>query len=98
MTRGVILIRVTVTATWHDDSLTRGIFFDSFKKIQKIKIKIKKIQKKNNKKIQKIEELTRGTPSNGVNLDLTGRANVRRFNKKGIILRLLKFWGTILRF
>jgi len=34
MTRGVILTRVTVTATWHDDSLTRGNFFN-FKKNQK---------------------------------------------------------------
>jgi len=42
MTRGVILTRVTVTATWHDDSLTRGNFFNFFKKIQKKKIKIKK--------------------------------------------------------
>jgi len=76
MTRGVILTRVTVTATWHDDSLTRGNFLIFFKKIKN------KIQKKNNKKFQKIEELTRNTPSNGVNLDLTERANVRRFNKK----------------
>jgi len=82
MTRGVILTRVTVTAMWHDDSLTRGNFFNFLKKIQnKIQNK-KKIQKKINKKIQKIEELTRGTPSNGVNVDLTARANVRRFNKK----------------
>jgi len=88
MTRGVILTRVTITATWHDDSLTRGIFFDFFKKFKK-KIKNKK---KFNKKIQKMEELTRDTPSNGVNLDLTGMANVRRFNKKGTILRLLKIW------
>jgi len=97
MTRGVILTRVTVTATWHDDSLTRGNFFDFFKKIQK-KIKIKKIKKKTNKKIQKIEELTRGTPSNDVNLNLTGRANVRRFNKKGNHFETFKNLGTILRF
>ena len=88
MTCGVILTRVTVTATWHDDSLTRDNFFNFFKKF-----KIKKIQKKINKKIQKIEELTRGTPSNGVNLDLTGRANVRRFNKKGTKLRQIKIKG-----
>ena len=87
MTRGVILTLVTVTATWHDDNLTRGNFFQYFKKNSKSKFKIKKnkkkIQKKINKKIQKIEELTRGTPSNGVNVDLTARTNVRRFNKKG---------------
>jgi len=35
MTCGVILTRVTITATWHDDSLTRGNFFDFFLKIQK---------------------------------------------------------------
>jgi len=34
MTHDVILTRVTVTATWHDDSLTRSNFFDFFKKIQ----------------------------------------------------------------
>jgi len=79
MTRGVILTLVTVTATWHDDNLTRGNFFQYFKKNSKSKFKIKK----NKKKIQKIEELTRGTPSNGVNVDLTARTNVRRFNKKG---------------
>jgi len=98
MTRVSITPRVTVTATWHDDNLTRGnflIFFKNFKK--KIKNK-KKIQKKNNKKIQKIEELTRGTSSNGVNLDLTARANVRRFNKKGDHFETFKNMGTILRF
>jgi len=68
--------------------LTRGNFFDFFKKNSK------KIQKK----IQKIEELTRGTPSNDINLDLTGRANVRRFNKKGDHFETLKNLGTILRF
>jgi len=72
-------------------------FFDFFKKIQK-KIKNKKKLIKNSKKIQKIEELTRGTPSNGVNLDLTGRANVRRFNKKGDHFETFKNLGTILRF
>ena len=46
MTRGVILTRVTVTATWHDDNLTRGNFFYFFKKIQK-KIQNKKKFKKN---------------------------------------------------
>jgi len=78
--------------------LTRGnflIFLKKFKK--KIKNK-KKIQKNKNKKIQKIEELTRGTPSNCVNLDLTGRANVRRFNKKGDHFETFKNLGTILRF
>jgi len=89
MARGVILTRVTVTTTWHDDSLTHGNFFDFFKKFK---------IKKNSKKIQKIEELTRGTPSNGVNLDLTGRANVRRFNKKGDHFETFKNFGTILRF
>jgi len=76
--------------------LTRGNFFDFFKKIQKIKNQ-KKIKKKNSK-IQKVEELTRGTPSNGVNLDLTGRANVRCFNKKGDHFETFKILGTILRF
>jgi len=92
MTRGVILTRVTVTATWHDDTLTRGNF---------LKKKIKKKNnnnKKNNKKIQKIEELTRDTSSNGVNVDLTARANVRRFNKKGDYFETFKNMGTILRF
>jgi len=51
----------------------------------------KKIQKKLKIKI-KIEELTRGTPFNSVNLDLTKRANLRRFNKKGTNLRFLKIW------
>ena len=90
MTRGVILTRVTITATWHDDNLTRGNFFNFLKKIQK---KIK-----NKKKIQKVEELTRDTPSNGVNVDLTARANVRRFNKKGDHFETFKNMGTILRF
>jgi len=97
MTRGVILTCVTITATWHDDSLTHGNFFDFFKKIQK-KIKNKKEFKKIQKKIQKIEELTHGTPSNGVNVDLTARANVRRFNKKGDHFETFKNLGTILRF
>jgi len=39
MTCGVILTRVTVTATWHDDNLTRGNFFNFFKKINKKLIK-----------------------------------------------------------
>jgi len=39
-----------ITATWHDDILTHGNFLIFFKKIQN----------NNNKKIQKIEELTRG--------------------------------------
>jgi len=42
--------------------------------------------------------LTRGTTSNGVNLDLTGRTNVRRFNKKGDHFEIFKNLGTILRF
>jgi len=50
MTRGVILTRVTVTATWHDDSLTRGNFLIFLKKFKK-KFKIKKNSKKINKKI-----------------------------------------------
>ena len=70
--------------------------------LKKFKIKNKntkfKIQKKINKKNQKIEELTRGTPSNGVNLDLTERANVRRFNKKGDQFETFKILDTILRF
>jgi len=44
MTRGVILTRVTVIATWHDDSLTHGnflIFLKNFKK-NKNKKKFKK--------------------------------------------------------
>jgi len=69
--------------------LTRGNFLIFLKKLKK---KIK------NKKIQKNEELTRGTPSNGVNLDLTERANVRRFNKKGDHFETFKNLGTILRF
>jgi len=37
MTPGIILTRVTVTATWHDDILTRGNFL-FFKKNSKKKI------------------------------------------------------------
>jgi len=74
------LPRHSVTATWHDDSLTRGNFFYFFFKIQKI------------------EEQTRDTLSNGVNLDLTERANVRRFNKKMDHFETFKNLGTILRF
>jgi len=88
MTHGIILTRVIVIAMWHDDILTRGnflIFFFKFKK---------KIQKK----IQKIEELIRGTPSNDVNLDLTERANVRRFNKKWDYFETSKNLGISLRF
>jgi len=80
MTRGIILTRVTVIVTWHDDNLTRDNFFY--------------LKKKN----QKIEELTRGTPSNGVNLDLTKRVNMRRFNKKGNQFKTFKNLGTIIRF
>jgi len=83
MTCGVILTRVTVTATWHDDSLTRDNFFNFFKKF-----KIKKIQKK----IQNIEELTRGTPSKDVNVDLTTKTNLRRFNKKEDHFETFKIW------
>jgi len=39
MTRGVILTRVTIIATWHDDSLTRGNFFNFFKKFKNKKNK-----------------------------------------------------------
>ena len=46
MTRGVILTRVTVTATWHNDSLTRGNFLIFLKKFKK-KIQNKKKFKKN---------------------------------------------------
>jgi len=53
-------------------------------------------RKKINKKIQTIEELTRGT--NGVNLDLMERTNVRRFNKKRDQFETFKNLGTILRF
>jgi len=74
-------------------------FFDFFKKIQKKKIKNKK---KIQKKIQKKNSKNRGTDtwhsSNGVNLDLTARANVRRFNKKGDYFETFKNMGTILRF
>jgi len=98
MTRGVILTHVTVTTTWHDDSLTRDNFLIFFKKL-KIKIQNKKkINKKINKKIQKIEELTRDTPSNGVNVDLTARTNVKRFNKKRDHFETFKNLGIILRF
>jgi len=41
MTRGVILTRVTITAMWHHDSLTRGNFLIFLKKFKK-KLKIKK--------------------------------------------------------
>jgi len=75
--------------------LTRDNFFIFLKKFKK---KIKKKLKKNNEKIQKIEELTRDTPSSDINLDLTERANVRRFNKKGDQLKTFKNLGTILRF
>jgi len=54
MTHGVILTHVTVTATWHDDSLTRGNFFDFLKKIQKKIKNKKKIQKKLIKKFKKL--------------------------------------------
>jgi len=81
----------SVTATWHNDSLTRGNFFIFLKKF-------KKIQKQLIKKFKKIEKLTRGTPSNGVNLDLTERANMRHFNKKGDQFETFKNLGTILRF
>jgi len=33
-------------------------------------------------KIQKVEELTRDIPSNGININLIKRTNLRRFNKK----------------
>ena len=46
MTPGIILTRVTVTATWHDDSLTRDDFFILKKKFKK------KIQKKKFKKLR----------------------------------------------
>jgi len=34
ITLGIILTRVIITATWQDDNLTRGNFFDFFKKNQ----------------------------------------------------------------
>ena len=86
MTHDIILTPSIITATllchchvtrWQLDTW-QNVYF------------LKKIQKKIEKKIQKIEELTRGTPFNGVNPNLTKRANLRRFNKKGINLRLLK--------
>jgi len=49
--------RGTVTATWHDVSLTRGkivIFLKNLKKIQKNSKKNSKKNQKKNKKIQKI--------------------------------------------
>jgi len=49
------MIRVTVIATWHDDSLTRGnflIFLKKFKKKLKKKFK-KKLKKKLKKKFKK---------------------------------------------
>ena len=45
MTPSIILTRVTATATWHDDNLTRGnflIFFKNSKKKSKFKKKFKK--------------------------------------------------------
>jgi len=74
-----------------------AIFLIFLKKLIK-KIKNKKIFKKKLIKFQKIEELTRGTLSNGVNVDLTAKANVRRFNKKGDHFETFKHLGTILRF
>jgi len=47
MTLGIILTLVIVTAMWHNDSLTRGKFFNFFKKLKKINENSKKIQKKN---------------------------------------------------
>jgi len=44
MTRDVILTRVTITATWHDDSLSRGNFLIFFLKNQKKKLKKKSIK------------------------------------------------------
>jgi len=46
MTRDVILTCVTVTATWHDDSLTRGNFFNLKKKFKKKNKNKKKFKKK----------------------------------------------------
>jgi len=42
--------------------------------------------------------LTRVTPSNDVNLDLTEKANLKLFNKKGEQFETFKNLGTILRF
>jgi len=78
--------------------LTRGNFLIFLKKFKKKVKNKKKIKKKINKEIQKIEELTRGTPSDGVNLNLTERTNVRRFNKKEDHFETFKNLGTILRF
>jgi len=82
------LPRGTMTA-WH------VVIFWIF--LKKFKIK-KKIQKTYNKKIQKIEELICDTPFNDVNLDLTERANVRRFNKNMDQLETFKNLSIILRF
>jgi len=68
--------RGTVTAMWHDVSLTRGkilIFLKILKKFKKNKKKFKKKNKKKFKKIQKIQKLTRDTPFNTVTLPLTER-------------------------
>ena len=83
MTRVSITPRVTVTATWHDDNLTRGNFL---------------IFLKNSKKNSKNRGTDTWHSSNGVNLDLTARTNVRRFNKKGNHFETFKNMGTILRF
>ena len=45
MTRGVILTRVTVITTWHDDSLTRDNFLIFKKNKKKL---IKKFKKSRN--------------------------------------------------
>jgi len=52
MTPGIILTHVTLTATWHDDILTRDNFFDFFLKNSKIKLKIKKKLIKKFKKLR----------------------------------------------
>jgi len=44
MTPGIILTRVTTTATWHDDSLTRGNLFIFLTKLNK-KIQNSKFKK-----------------------------------------------------
>jgi len=70
------LPRGTVTATWHDVSLTRGkilIFLKILKKLIKNQKEIKKKFKKKNKKISKNPEADTWHPINTVTPPLTER-------------------------